>query len=283
MLVRISLAAEAGIRNGQDELRVREGVDMFGHKRKTREKGEPVPRHADIARDLRAAIGSGSLPVGTVLPTELELCSGYGVSRHTVRIAIADLAEAGLVTRRKRRGTVVEAVQPARSYRHTVASIEDLMQYGADHVRSVRRAWVVTATARLARDLSCPVGTRWFCVSSLRYESGASDVPLGVTDVYVDPGHDEVGDLARKSPDRLISSFIAERTGQRVARIRQEVAAVLIDRKLSSLLIADLGSPALRIVRHYLDDAGQVFVRSISTHPASRFNVSSTLELSGPA
>lgn len=256
---------------------------MSGHKHKTRGTGDPVPRHADIARDLRDAIGSGSLAIGSILPTELELCSRYGVSRHTVRIAIADLADAGLVTRRKRLGTVVQAARPARSYRQTVASIEDLMQYGADHVRSVRRAGLVTATARLARDLGCPVGTRWFCVSSLRYDRAAGEVPLGVTDVYVDPMHAEVGDLARRSPDRLISGFIAERTGQRVARIRQEVAAVPIDRKLSPILVADPGSPALRIVRHYLDDAGQVFVRSISIHPADRLKVSSTLELSGPA
>ncbi len=254
---------------------------MSGHKGKA-DCGEGVaPRHAGIARDLREAIAAGSLQVGAVLPTELELCARYGVSRHTVRIALADLAEAGLVTRRKRFGTVVQAARPSRSYRQTVASVDDLVQYGADHVRSVRSARPVTADAALAQDLACPVGTRWFRVSSLRYERGTGGVPLGLTDVYVDPAHAEVGALARRSPERLISSFVAERTGQRIARIKQDVAAVLIDRRLSALLAVDAGSPALRIVRHYLDDAGALFVGSVSVHPASRFRVSCSLERVG--
>lgn len=254
---------------------------MSGHKGKA-DRGEgAASRHAAIARDLREAIAVGSLHVGAVLPTELELCARYGVSRHTVRVAIADLAEAGLVTRRKRFGTVVQAARPSRSYRQTVASVDDLMQYGADHVRSVRSARHVTAGPALAQDLACPVGKRWFCVSSLRFERGTGSVPLGLTDVYVDPAHAEVGTLARRSPDRLISSFVAERTGQRIARIKQDVAAVLIDRRLSTLLAVDAGSPALRIVRHYVDDDGALFVGSVSVHPASRFRVSSSLERVG--
>ena len=257
-------------------------LDMSGHKGKVDRGGASAPRHADIARDLRKAIVAGSLPVGTVLPTELELCARYRVSRHTVRIAIADLAEGGLVIRRKRLGTVVQAAQPTRSYRQTVASVDDLVQYGADHVRSVRRAGFVTATPVLAADLGCPVGTRWFCVSSLRYDRLISDVPLGLTEVYVDPVHAEVGNLARRSPDRLISSFVTERTGQRIARIKQDVTAVLIDRRLSLLLVVDVGSPAVRIVRHYLDDGGGLIVGSVSVHPASRFHISSSLERVGP-
>ncbi len=254
---------------------------MSGHRSKAGKGEASVPRHADIARDLREAIAVGSLPVGAVLPTELELCSRYGVSRHTVRVAIADLAEAGLVTPRKRFGTVVQAAKPTRSYRQFVASVDDLIQYGADHVRTVRQIGPVIATGALAQDLSCPTGTRWFCVSSLRYDRVTGQLPLGLTDVYVDPAHEGAGDFARQSPDRLISSFVTERTGQRIAQIRQDVAAVLIDRCLSSLLLVDLGSPALRIVRHYLDDDGTLFVGSVSIHPASRFRVSSSLERVG--
>ena len=255
---------------------------MSGHKGKAGREEGPAPRHADIARDLRDAIAAGSLPVGTVLPTELELCSRYGVSRHTVRIAIAGLAEGGLVTRRKRAGTVVQAAQPTRSYRQTVASLEDLVQYGADHVRSVRRAGLVTAGPALAKNLGCPVGTQWFCVSSLRYDKLAGGLPLGLTDVYVAPVHAAVGELARQSPDRLISSFVAERTGQRIARITQDVTAALMDHRLAALLVVDAGSPALRIVRHYLDDDGKLIVGSVSVHPGDRFHVASSLERVGP-
>ncbi len=255
---------------------------MSGHKHKA-ERGEASsPRHAEIARDLREAIAKGTWPIGSVLPTELDLCSQYGVSRHTIRIAIADLAECGLVTRRKRLGTVVQAIQPTRSYHQIVASVDDLMQYGADHVRSVRRTGLVKAGLVLAQTLDCAIGTQWFCISSLRYDRITGRDPLGLTDVYVDPTYAEVGDLARRSPNRLISSFVAERTGQSIARIKQTVTAALIDRRLSSLLKAEVGTPTLRIVRHYLDDRGNLLVGSVSIHPAERFQVSSMLERNSP-
>ena len=254
---------------------------MSGHNGKEDLGGVHAPRHGDIARELRAAIVGGFLPVGSLLPRELDLCARYGVSRHTVRLAIASLAEDGLVAARKRLGTVVTAIEPVRSYRQTVASVEDLMQYGADHVRSVRHADLVAVDGTLAAELGCPAGTQWFCISSLRYDQAAGDGPLGLTDVYVDPAHREADEWARQHPDRLISSFVADRTGQPIARIGQDVTATLIGPRLSSLLAVEEGSPALRIVRRYLDNRGQLCLGSVSIHPASRFRVTSSLERVG--
>jgi DNA-binding GntR family transcriptional regulator len=58
------------------------------------------PHYAEIARELTEAIASGQYPVGTVLPTELELRDHYRTSRHTVRAALHELQQLGLVSRR---------------------------------------------------------------------------------------------------------------------------------------------------------------------------------------
>lgn len=64
-------------------------------------------KYAEIRGDLEQAIRSGDLPPGSRLPTERELVQQYGVSRATVQRAVNSMAEAGLVTRRRRAGTVV--------------------------------------------------------------------------------------------------------------------------------------------------------------------------------
>lgn len=60
-----------------------------------------------VAEDIDAEIASGQVAAGAKMPTELELASQYGVSRVTVRRAIKDLAERGLLIVVHGRGTFV--------------------------------------------------------------------------------------------------------------------------------------------------------------------------------
>ena len=46
-------------------------------------------RHEEIAEELRQAIDDEEYPVGALLPPETELAARYGVSRGTVRQAVA--------------------------------------------------------------------------------------------------------------------------------------------------------------------------------------------------
>jgi GntR family transcriptional regulator len=71
------------------------------------EAGMAGPKYRHIAEELRAAITSGQLKPGAQLPAEPELMEQYGVSRGTVRLALAELSNAGLVTPLPGRGTFV--------------------------------------------------------------------------------------------------------------------------------------------------------------------------------
>jgi len=72
---------------------------------------EPIYRR--IADRLRADIESGHIGPGSQLPTEAELTATWGASRSTVREAIRQLTELGLVEARPGQGTfVTEEVVP---------------------------------------------------------------------------------------------------------------------------------------------------------------------------
>lgn len=78
-----------------------------------------LPLWRQIADTLRDEIAAG-LPPGARLPTEAELARRFGVNRHTVRRALAALAEAGQV--HARRGAGVFVLAPPMDYpltRHT--------------------------------------------------------------------------------------------------------------------------------------------------------------------
>jgi GntR family transcriptional regulator len=233
-------------------------------------------RYAQIARDITGNMTSGRFPVGSILPTELELCDHYGASRHTIRAALRQLQDLGLVSRRKRAGTRVEAARASRGYNQSLASVEDLVQLAATHVRVVRKIEDFVTDQTLAKELGCPPGTRWLRISSIRLDQDRNK-PIGWTDVYVDPAYSGLRKIVRKSPGVLISSLIETRYGRPIDEVRQTIRAVTIPSAVAQELGVQADSPALKIVRHYLDRAGKVFEISISIHPADRFTFSMRL------
>nr|WP_057928759.1 GntR family transcriptional regulator [Burkholderia ambifaria] len=238
------------------------------------------PHFAEIARDLTEGIASGRFPVGSYLPTELELRDLYKTSRHTIRAALHELQQLGFVSRRKNAGTRVESAQPKNDFRPSLASIEDLVQFGSENLRVVQSIEALAVQGKLAKVLKCEEGARWLRISSLRVERDTTRPPIGWTDVYIDPGYVEIAETARHEPDTLISSLIETRYGRCVAEIQQNVQAVNVSPEMAARLQIPAGTAALEIVRRYLDSTGVAFEISISIHPAERFSVSMRLKRS---
>lgn len=229
--------------------------------------------YAVVARDLTESIVNGRYPVGSLLPTELELCEIYGVSRHTVRAAITQLLNQGLVSRRKRVGTRVESASPSGGYSQSLASVADLVHLAETQIRSIQRVNHFVADIAEAKRLGMQPGGRYFCVSSIRIEEGHAHAPLCWTDVYAEQCYEAAIELAREHPDELISALIEKRYGRHIEIVDQQVKAVLLDAELASSLNAEVGAPGLKIVRHYRDEQGELVVVSETVHPADRFTL----------
>jgi DNA-binding GntR family transcriptional regulator len=234
----------------------------------------------DLKRDLAEGIASGKFPVGTLLPTEFELCDRYGASRYKVRLVLQELQDLGLISRRKNVGTRVEATTPATGFTQSIATVDELAQFGATHVRVVHSVEEIVADLALAKEMGCAGGSRWLRISSLRMDGGKKRRPICWTDVYIDPSYSDIVELVRESPETLVSSLIEARYGRRIARIRQDVRAVSLSTSLAEPLKAEIGSPALQLVRRYLDSSNAAFEISITTHPADRFTFSMTMDRS---
>ncbi len=73
-------------------------------------------RHEQIAAELRGAIRREEYPVGARLPAETDLAAQYGVSRGTVRQAVAALTAEGLIGSRQGARRVVLAGRRSQSF-----------------------------------------------------------------------------------------------------------------------------------------------------------------------
>ena len=66
------------------------------------------PLYKQLMQKIRSDIAAGVYPVHSRIPSEQELCETYQVSRVTVRKALAELTQEGLLKRRQGKGTFVE-------------------------------------------------------------------------------------------------------------------------------------------------------------------------------
>jgi DNA-binding GntR family transcriptional regulator len=91
--------------------------------------------YKDIAAALRARIADGEFVSGAALPSEATLCGEYGVARNTLRRALDQLADEGLIAVRPGRGRVVLASgdAPTRTvpqYRTVAADLRAMIESG---------------------------------------------------------------------------------------------------------------------------------------------------------
>ena len=75
----------------------------------TIDRKNKVPLYEQLKLILRDQILLGELAPGMLLPTELQLCQEYDISRITVRNALSELEQSGLIERIQGRGSIVKS------------------------------------------------------------------------------------------------------------------------------------------------------------------------------
>lgn len=120
-----------------------------------------------IRDDIEARIMSGEWPPGHRVPFEHELMAEYGCSRMTVNKVLSALAANGLITRRRRAGSIV--AEPSRE--RAVLEIQDFAleasRAGILYTFKILRRAVEPIDAAAAQRTGLPVGTRMLCVATL--------------------------------------------------------------------------------------------------------------------
>jgi DNA-binding GntR family transcriptional regulator len=235
------------------------------------------PRYMVLAQALMDDIRSGRYPIDSLLPTELELCQQFNVSRHTVREAFRRLGELGLISRQPGVGTRVKANQVASRYTQASDGIESLYEYVRDVHLEITGSEDVIADEELADRLDCRPGQAWLHVMGFRYV-GDETVPIARTDVYIARPYRgikaELVDL--KVP---VYSLIEQRYGLRVVEVQQKIHAVTISEADATLLHVEPGSAGLLVIRKYFAPNDELLEVGVSLHPGERFAYSSIQRL----
>ncbi|CAN5762886.1 GntR family transcriptional regulator [soil metagenome] len=142
------------------------------------DRASPVPLWAQLEADLRRRLAAGEFT--EQFPTDRELVETYAVSRHTARDAVDRLCSAGMLERRRGRGTFVrpEFEQPAGALYALFRSVE---ASGAEQTIELR-ALTECTDAAAAKHLEVPDDEPLVLIDRMRLADG---VPLAVDSVWL--------------------------------------------------------------------------------------------------
>jgi GntR family transcriptional regulator len=120
---------------------------------------------------------------GDMLPSERELCETYGLSRTTVRLALAELERQGLVTRQHGRGTFVsDSVREATNLMGTYSFTEQMRSMGRVPSTVVLEFDTREAPKHIAACLGLRIGDHVIRMKRLRIADG---IPMMVERTYL--------------------------------------------------------------------------------------------------
>jgi GntR family phosphonate transport system transcriptional regulator len=205
-----------------------------------------------ISRTLSGEIAGGHYAPGDKLPTEAQLAARFGVNRHTVRRALANLAEGGLVFARRGAGVFVAGRPTEYPLGRRVRFHQNVTASGRTPSRQVNRLETRRADPREAAALELAEGAGVHVFEGL---SLADDVALAAFR-SVFPAARFPGLLAALERTRSVTAALAAEGLADYTRASTRLTAKVAEGTLARQLALPDGAPILRSVAINVDGAG---------------------------
>lgn len=214
------------------------------------DRSGPVPLYYQIARRIEEAIEHGDLPPGSRLENEIKLAEQLGLSRPTVRRAIQELVNNGLLVRRRGVGTQVVHGRVTRKVELT-SLFDDLVRNHQSPSTRLLLYEVVSPPDEVIEALTLESGTEVLHIKRLRSADG---VPFALLENYLPPDFSSITSTALEERG-LYQLLRARGTTTRVAK--QRIGARRGTAEECSLFNREEASPVLTMTRTLYDDSGE--------------------------
>lgn len=233
---------------------------------------DPTPLYHQLYTALKERIESGALPTGTKIPSELQLAEHLDVSRITAKRALNELANSGLVSRQRGRGTIVTA--------NTDLNFSDKQNDYIKNVSKLRRMTqaeilyrdLVIAPEKVANNLGLKAGER---TEKITHRLSLHGKILSYVETYVPHGLSQHFSEAQLRKDPLVKLLL--KSGVSVTRAEQDIFAVSATPEIAEILGATSGRALLTIQCVMYDKNGRAVEDIYAWYHPDRYRYHMTL------
>jgi GntR family transcriptional regulator len=197
-----------------------------------------LPLYAQVENAIIDRISNGSLPVGSRLPSEDSLVEEHAVSRTTIRAAIQNLIQRGLVEIRRGKGTFVTQPKITQELTELTGFVEDMQALGHHPTAKVLDQRIVPADELVARRLALREGASVVRIQRVRLADGK---PLSFDETYLPK---ELGEkvMAENLKTDPIFSLLEQKYHTPLVEAEYQLEAVCADTTVAKALRVSLGT-----------------------------------------
>lgn len=230
----------------------------------------PIALYYQLKSVLAQRILDNEWKVGDRLPTEFELCQQYGVSRITVRQALAELEKDGLVRRRQGVGTFVTTPKIEQNLTSFYSFTEEFKKRGLTPRNEVAEFELGEPAAKIKKILKLQAGQGVYYIKRLRY---ADEILMAIEVTFL-PAHLFPGLTRDELENSALYDVMRSKYGIVTDSAHESFGATAITREDAKLFNLDAGHPALDLERFTYSGADCVeYTQGIVRGDKFRFHV----------
>ena len=231
-----------------------------------------IPYYHQLIEIIKQNIKEGVWEPGDQIPSEMEFCDIFGISRTVVRQALRDLEGEDIIVKRKGKGTFVAKPKISEGLIQKLTGFyQDMVERGLEPKTKVLFQQIMPANNKIAEYLDVPMGTDVVEIVRLR---SIHDEPIQLVTTYI-PLH-----LAPNLPnidlsDRSLYEYLKKEYAVKIFRGKRYIEAVLASEKDAELLEIEEGDPLVMLDSISYTKTGQIveYFHALHRGDRSRFEV----------
>lgn len=217
-----------------------------------------IPLYHQLAEELRNNIESGEWPPNFLIPSESELCRMYGVSRGTVREAVAQIVHEGLLYRKQGKGTYVSEMKNSQQLNQFYSVAQNLEGKGLKPFSRIMEMVKISPPSGVRKFLRLNKGEKVYKIVGVKIADGK---PVTMETSYI--VEKLLPDLERRRTAEMenipLYDIIRENYKLKIGGVEETFEPVFIDEYEADELNSRPGSVGLLVRRITYADNGVPF------------------------
>ena len=225
------------------------------------DKNSPIPVYYQLKNDLIKKIVSGVWKTGECISSERELCEVYEVSRMTIRQAIGELVQEGILVRKKGKGTFV---CEQKINQKDMMSFTEMIKQSGRNLKTNVVDFKIIDTPDYIQDIF--VLDKLYKITRQRVVDGE---PIALEIVYIPV--DYCGSINEEMLEGSLYKIL-EGFGYVISNSNSSIMAINVNNEMIRLLKCNENTPILKMISRIFTNTNKLLFLEESYYKSDKFN-----------